>query len=226
MLLGSDVTGRPILDFVLMGARNTFLASILGVAIAVALGFLIVPVKRSRRPWLAAAVDFVVDLGLLIPFLPVIALVVVFAGGGNPWGIAALLGVLGTPLAAVLIDQRADAGADSFSRSRLDLIARRPVGTTGRVVRAATILSICFVLVSSTIDFLGIGARSSNPSWGNALTDVLNYLGFGYWWWVLFPGLILVLTLLALIVTGAALLDSCESAALKGKNLSPQVRHP
>jgi len=200
-LLGSDVTGRPILQYIISGARTTFGVGVLAAAIALVLGGLVEAGRRSSMAWLAAILGFVVDLGLMVPFLPLLLILGGFVTGGNAWALAGVFGLIGVPLAAILLGQPPSTHSSSPGPA-FDLIGCVPITVPARAIRAFTLLAICFVSASATVDFLGFGVAASNPSWGNALTDVINYLGAGYWWWLLFPGLTLFLTLIALATVG------------------------
>ena len=62
----------------------------------------------------------------------------------------------------------------------------------------ATTLNIAaFIVVEASIDYLGAGVVYPNASWGNILSEAQNYLITGNWWWATFPGLAIVLTVLA-----------------------------
>ena len=211
-LLGSDVSGRPILSFVLSGARTTFGIGFLASLIAVAGGSILV-VLSEVHDGLRDLVDFVTDLGLLMPFLPLLVVLAAFEAGGNPWALTGLYGLVGIPVAVILLSQRPrprPAGAPI--RPAAGGLIAVPTGSTAKLIRAFVICLVCLLSVSATIDFLGFGLPGSDPSWGNALSDVLDYLGGGYWWWLAFPGLALFITLTAVTLLGSAALQALEPA--------------
>ena len=205
-LLGSDVSGRPILQYVILGARNTFGVGLLAAGIAVSVGLLLSFLRGLGNSLFRAVLDFVTDLGLTLPFLPLLLILAVFSTGGNPLGVGFAYGLVGVPAAAVLLRPP----ASGAPKRGLDWIGPAPAALPSRIIRTATVLAVVFVSAVATTDFLGLGLAASDPSWGNALLGVSVYAGFGYWWWVIFPGLTLFLTLLALTSLGRAVVIAME----------------
>lgn len=220
-LLGSDVTGRPILDYIILGARTTFAVAMLASAISLASGLLAFRLVAASS-WLKAILGFVRDLGLLLPLLPLVLILVLFVAGGDPWAVAGIMGLCGAPLAVRMLDR--DRVRTSPPSTHLmtpaGVMRYRPATTLGSVARAATLLSVGFIALSATVDFLGAGVPESDPSWGNALSGAQIYMGAGYWWWLLFPGLALVLTIVALTMAGGATIRWAD------KGTAPETEPP
>ena len=65
------------------------------------------------------------------------------------------------------------------------------------------------ILTESALSFLGIGVQPPTPSWGNILTAGKEYIEFA-WWLSLFPGLAILVTVLAYNLLGEGLRDALD----------------
>lgn len=74
------------------------------------------------------------------------------------------------------------------------------------VLVSATLGVAAAILVESSLSFLGIGVQPPTPSWGNILIDGKSVLGIA-WWLTLFPGLAILLTVMAYNLLGEGLRD-------------------
>ena len=79
----------------------------------------------------------------------------------------------------------------------------------GPVLVSATLGIGGAILVESALSFLGIGVQPPTPSWGNILMDGKSTLGVA-WWLTIFPGVIILLTVLAYNLLGEGLRDILE----------------
>lgn len=70
------------------------------------------------------------------------------------------------------------------------------------------------ILLESTLSFLGLGLPPQDPSWGQLLNEARN-LGPGAWWLMIFPGLMIFLTVFAYNLIGEALRDVIDPRAAK-----------
>lgn len=213
-LLGADVYGHSIVAGIISGARTTWGVALLAALVALGLGSLISEGVGQGPSWLGAGVEFIAQGSLMVSFLPLVVVLAAFEGGGDPWAIGLLLGAVGTPYVVVMLspdnpsDRKPRRAVGAFS-----LLQCRPSTSHGRWIRTATLLLGGFLVTSVTLDFLGFGLPASHPSWGNILSTDLDYLGGGYWWWTLFPGLAIILTLLAVLVLGQSLVESAEMSS-------------
>jgi peptide/nickel transport system permease protein len=83
-----------------------------------------------------------------------------------------------------------------------------------RPVIVATTLNVTnFIVVEAAIDFLGAGIKYPDASWGNILANAQSAFGTGNWWWPLFPGVFLVLTVLSINFMGDGLGDALDVRA-------------
>jgi peptide/nickel transport system permease protein len=208
-LFGADVSGHSILSLIILGARTSLGVAALATAVALTIAVVIVYLIARSPRWVQSSVMFLVDGGMMLPFLPLVIVLAAFVTGGNPWGFGLILGFCGAPAVVVAAWRSTryrsapitagDRTKDSADPTRVSALAPQ------EVVRLATLCLSAFLVVAATVDFIGFGLPPSNPSWGNALSEVTQYFDAGYWWWVLFPGLAIFLTLLAINTLGRAI---------------------
>jgi peptide/nickel transport system permease protein len=74
---------------------------------------------------------------------------------------------------------------------------------------AATLGIAGAILTESALSFLGIGVQPPTPSWGNILTSGKDYIEFA-WWLSLFPGLAILITVLAYNLLGEGIRDALD----------------
>ena len=66
------------------------------------------------------------------------------------------------------------------------------------------------IIGEAIVSFLGYGVDPTVPTWGNILSNSLTFLLVGNWWWPLFPGLAIILTVLAVNFIGDGLRDALD----------------
>ncbi len=79
-----------------------------------------------------------------------------------------------------------------------------PIVVSASLIVAGNIISEAFV------SFLGFGVDPTSPTWGNILSGGLQFIALGNWWWPLFPGLAIILTVLAVNFVGDGLRDAFD----------------
>jgi ABC-type dipeptide/oligopeptide/nickel transport system permease subunit len=77
------------------------------------------------------------------------------------------------------------------------------------VIVYATLLVPSAIVFESTLSFLGLGIVPPTPSWGNMLSESLNFFEVA-WWFVVFPGAALLLTTLAFNLLGDSVRDAFD----------------
>ncbi|HEX2910997.1 MAG TPA: ABC transporter permease [Chloroflexia bacterium] len=212
-LFGTDYLGRDVFAIVLYGARTSLLAglliTVLSMTIATILG-LLSGLYHKVDVILMRVVD-----GLMS--FPGIVLATAAAGYFGP-----SFGTVVLALTIVLIwpSLRIVRGSALVARELLMVEAGRSIGVPESriltkyvfpIVRAPILVQTSFifsaaVLGEAGLSFIGLGVGSKTVSWGSALTESRNYIQNG-WWIAVFPGVALVLTILALNLLGDALRD-------------------
>ncbi len=213
--LGTNDIGQDILSELIYGARTSLLIGFTAAAIAILLGTLVGVVAGYAGGWVDAALMRLVDVVLVIPFLPLMILLAAYLGPGllNIIGVIAALiwarparvirsQVLSLRHAAYI--EAAEALGASFGRVLLRhvLPGVLPLALAQFILAASS-----SILIESSLAFLGLG-DPLRKSWGTILYYAQARGAFltGAWlWWVLPPGLLITLSVLGFALTGYAL---------------------
>jgi peptide/nickel transport system permease protein len=213
---GTDNLGRPVWALTIYGARVSLLVGFLGTFITMTIGTVIGLVAGFRGGWVETVLMRFTDWFLVIPFLP-LAIVLATLLGPSFFTIIIVIGVTSWPSTARIIR------ADVLSLKERGYVERsRALGAKDRIlvfkhilpnvaplVFANTILTVAVVILSeSTLSFLGLG-DPLHASWGKLLEDAFSFGATyaGNWWWIVPPGMCIVLVVLAFTVIGQALDD-------------------
>lgn len=216
-LLGTDQYGRDILVRIVHGARVSLLAAVGATLLAAAVGTAIGVVAGFVGRSVDAVAMWLVDVMLTFPAFT-LALAIVAALGTGTGKVVLAVGIALVPLYARM------ARAEVLSlRERPYVEAARASGTStaGILVRhilpnavqpllvLATICLGTVLLAASSLSFLGLGAEPPSPEWGSMLADGRRFISRA-WCIPLFPGLVLLLTVLAVNVVGQWLRERSE----------------
>jgi peptide/nickel transport system permease protein len=218
-LLGTDKFGRDLLTRLLFGARISLLVGFASVFGAITIGTLIGSVAGYFGGKLDAVLMRFVDILLSIPsiFL-LITLVTIFQPGVDKLIlIFALTGWMGTA--------RLVRGEFLSLRTREFVLASKTIGTRshtiifshilpnamGPIIVSATLQIGGVILAESALSYLGLGIQPPTPSWGNMLQDAQNFtIMLTAWWYPLFPGLMILITVLCFNFVGDGLRDALD----------------
>ncbi|QOR67576.1 ABC transporter permease [Cytobacillus suaedae] len=218
-LLGSDKFGRDILTRLLYGARVSLLVGFASVFGAITIGTII----GSLAGYFGGMIDSVlmrfVDIVISIPqiFL-LITLVTIFQPGVDKL-------ILIFALTSWTTTARLVRGEFLSLRTREFVLASRTIGTraykiifshilpnaVGPIIVAATLQVGGVILAESALSYLGLGIQPPTPSWGNMLQDAQNFtIMIKAWWYPLFPGLLILFTVLCFNFVGDGLRDALD----------------
>jgi peptide/nickel transport system permease protein len=227
--LGGDSAGLDILSRLIWGTRETVVAVLIVVVVSVAIGVTSGLVAGFYRGRFEAVASFVSDVIMSLP--GVVLLIALFAlTGPNIKAAMAVFGVIIAPSYYRLV-RSVVLGV----RNELYVDAARVVGLSdarivGRhilwAVRAPVIIQSSFVMaagigIQAGVSFLGLGDPASS-SWGIVLQNSFNGI-YNSPWGVVWPALVISVTILALILLGNALSDVLQSSA-RSKVLSSRQR--
>ena len=215
-LFGTDNFGRDIFSRVVYGARASLLGSTGVILFSMTLGVLTGVVAgyfRRVEPWLMRLVD------VLMAFPPLLlALVLVSILGRGMINVIVAVGatyltrttriVYGLTL-KVREEAYVEAAVSSGTRVR-DIILRHLLpNMMSPIIVQATFTFAFSLLDMAALDFLGLGIPPSIPSWGNMLSEGRMYITRAPWL-LTFPGMCIVLTVLAFNLAGDVLRDRLD----------------
>jgi peptide/nickel transport system permease protein len=221
-ILGTDAFGHSVMMDVLYGARISMEVGLFAALSTSILGILIGAVSGYFGGWIDTIGMRVTDVFLTLPFVPLLILLSDYVGSGNVWFIIAIFAFVSWPGVARLVrsyylsfrQQEFVEAARAVGASDVRIIFRHILPNALSVVIVATTLNIAnFIITEAAIDFLGVGIHPPQVSWGLALADAQDYLTVGNWWWALFPGLALLITVLAANFMGDGLRDALDVRA-------------
>jgi peptide/nickel transport system permease protein len=214
---GTDQLGRDVLSRVLIGAGASLRVAVPAVAFAAVLGVSAGLVAGYRRGWLDAVLMRAMDVLFAFPAI-LLAIAILAVRGPGPTNAAAAIGVVYTPIFARI----ARAGALSVRESGYVRAARSTGASDGRILLRHVLpnvagpvivqvsVSLAFALLAeAALSFLGLGTAPPHPSWGGMLSDGRDYMAQA-WWMAAFPGLAIVLVVLACNLLGDALRDALD----------------
>ncbi|WP_054942067.1 oligopeptide ABC transporter permease [Paenibacillus ihuae] len=218
-LLGTDQVGRDVLSRLIYGTQISILVGFVSVAVYVTVGTLIGLASAYFGGWLDMLVMRVTDMFMAFPFMMVI-LVVVSVLGPSLATIILVLAMFSWPAIARLVrgsvlslkgmDYVKAGTALGLSASRIMLKHILP-NALGPIIVNATFGVAAAIMAESGLSFLGMGVQSPKSSWGNMLTDAqsLSVLTDQPWLW-LPPGIMILLTVLAINFVGDGLRDAID----------------
>ncbi|MCI6574488.1 MAG: dipeptide/oligopeptide/nickel ABC transporter permease/ATP-binding protein [Actinomycetaceae bacterium] len=229
---GTDFAGRDVLSRLLMGGRFSIVIGLCSALIALIFGAIIGSVAAVVRRSLSEVIMRIMDIIMAVPGIAMAAvMVLVFSGifsAGNKVGlvfviIVAISFVYTPQLARIVRANVMAAYGEDYVRAVIVSGARAPWILVKHVIRntAAPVLVFATVLVADAIileaslTFIGSGLQSTMvPTWGNVLSDASSNgsIIYGAWWTALFPGLLIMITVLCLNILSEGITDAMVAA--------------
>ncbi len=224
---GVDALGRDVASRVIYGARVSLIVGIVGTAIATVIGTVFGLLAGFYRGWMDTGISRIVEVFLAFPVL------VLGLGIGAACGVRGCAGGLiqpgmGTVIFIIAISSftyiaRIARGQVLSLREKEFVEAARSLGASNRrilfkellpnlmapLIVYASLLIPTNILLEAALSYLGVGIRPPTASWGQMISDASNYLTPpAAWWYMVFPGVALLLTVLAFNLLGDGLLDA------------------
>ncbi|MDT0323677.1 ABC transporter permease, partial [Streptomyces millisiae] len=219
--MGQDSLGRDILSRLMHGARWSLAIGLGATLLALLAGAVLGAIAATSRRAVDEAVMRGLDVIMAFPGIALAAVLIAVFGGGIPVLICAIAFLNIPPVARVVrANVMAQYGEDYVVAERI-IGARTPHILIRHVAIncAAPVLVFCTVMVAEAIvfeaslSFIGAGVRPPEPSWGSVIADGKNMVLLGGWWATVFPGLLMLLTVLSLNVLSESLSDTMALAS-------------
>ena len=215
--MGTDSFGRDLLSRLIIGTRVSFSVGFLAAMIALSIGGTLGLLAGYHGRWVDSVISRAVDLLWAFPVIILaVALVAVFGAGFRNVVIA---------IAVAYIDDfaRIVRGETLGLREQDFAMAAKAVGARDNEVMLRHIMpnliapltvQLSFavglgILTESTLTFLGLGVNPATPTWGLAINEGRDFVRQA-WWISVFPGLAIVITVMALNLLGDGLRDALD----------------
>jgi peptide/nickel transport system permease protein len=212
---------RDVLLLVVNGAKWSLLIGFSSMIIGVIIGTIVGSIAGYLGGFIDNLLMRIVDVMLSLPLLFVILVAARFFAGArdNVWTIIIIFGLFGWMGVARLVRS-----LFLSIREREFVEAARAVGVRDRriifkhilpnalspIVVSASLIVAGNIIGEAFVSFLGYGVNPITPTWGNILSLALTFIPLGNWWWPFFPGLAIILTVLAVNFIGDGLRDAFD----------------
>jgi peptide/nickel transport system permease protein len=213
--LGSDEQGRDMYSAILYGLRISLGVGALSTVIALALGMAIGLVSAYAGGWLDNLIMRLVDLQLSFPAILIALVLLAVTGQGVDKIVIALITVqwayyARTVRAAALAERRKEyvdaARVMAFSSARIVFRHILP-NVLPPLIVVATVQVAHAIALEATLSFLGLGMPITSPSLGLLISNGFAHLLSGRYWISFFPGVALLVTIVAINLVGDRLRD-------------------
>ena len=216
-ILGTDAVGRDILSRLIFGARYSLFIGLIVVVFALSSGIVLGVLAGYFRGWVDALIMRVMDIILAFPSLLLALVLVAILGPGLFNAMLAIALVLQPHFArltraAVMAEKNREyvvsAKVAGASHLRMMLVTILPNCVAPLIVQATMSFSNA-ILEAAALGFLGMGAQPPTPEWGTMLASAREFI-LRAPWVVTFPGLAILITVLAINLIGDGLRDALD----------------
>ena len=232
-LFGVDPVGRDVFSRVVYGAQVSLKVALLGTGLSVIIGATLGMLAGYYRGWVDTLIGRLIDMllafpvlllglglatacsskdgcagGLIQPGLTVVVFIIVMAN----WPYVARI-IRGQVLS--LREKEFVEASRSLGASNTRIIFREILpNLVAPIIVYATLFIPANILLEAALSFLGVGVTPPTASWGQMLSDAVSIVDSA-WWFMLFPGMALLLTVLAFNLVGDGLQDALNPRGTK-----------
>ncbi len=213
-LLGTDGSGRDLAQGLAFGLPLALLIGILAATASTAIGTGLGMLSGYKGGRVDLVIQRVADIVNTVPALPLL-IFLVFVFGAQLWLILTLLVLFSWPGLTIMVrsmvlglsgSQEVEAARALGASSRHILVKHIFPHTAPYVFTQLIFFVPAVILTEAGLSFLGLGDPSL-PTWGQILEDGFRTgaVFLGYWWWVVSPGLLIVLTAMTFMLLALAM---------------------
>jgi peptide/nickel transport system permease protein len=232
-LFGVDPIGRDVFSRVIYGAQVSLTVAFLGTGLSVLLGVFLGTVSGFYRGWsdtiIARSLDVMLAFpvlllglglatacsgengcvgGLVQPGLSVVIFIIVIAN--TPYVARIIRGQVLSLREKEFVEASRSLGASNARIMFRDILPN----LVAPIIVYATLFIPANILLEAALSFLGVGVQPPRPSWGAMLSDAVSIFDVA-WWFMFFPGMALLLTVLAFNLVGDGLQDALNPKSTK-----------
>jgi peptide/nickel transport system permease protein len=215
MWLGSDGVGRDLLSGILYGLRISLAVGALSGLIAAVVGMSVGLIAAYAGGRIESLLMRLVDLQLSLPTVLVALILVAMLGKGIDKIIIALVAVqwayyARTVRGSALVERRKEyvEAARSLGLNHARIVFRHILpNVLAPVIVIATVQTAHAIALEATLSFLGVGLPQTEPSLGVLIANGFQYMLSGKYWISTFPGIALLLTIVAINLVGDRMRD-------------------
>ncbi|MDI3405684.1 dipeptide/oligopeptide/nickel ABC transporter permease/ATP-binding protein [Streptomyces cavernicola] len=216
---GTDRAGRDVFARVVHGARYSLTIGFGATLLALVLGALLGALAATSRRLADEGVMRTLDVVMSFPPIALAAVLVAVFGPSLPVIIFTIAFVYSPSLARVVranvLEQYGEdyvAAEQVIGARRRYIVARHvAVNCAAPVLVFATVMVADSIIFEASLSFIGAGVQDPDPSWGSVLAYGRQILLSGGWWATFFPGLCLLVTVLALNILSEGMTDAAAS---------------
>jgi peptide/nickel transport system permease protein len=223
-ILGSDENGRDLLSRLIFGAQISLTVAVFAVFMEILIGTLLGAISGYYGGWVDFAIMRLTDVVLSIPLLPLLLVITaIVADTSNKaalnFGVIVLIiGGLSWPSVARLVrasflslrEREFTEAAKALGNPDGRIIFRHLLpNAIAPIIVQATLEVANVIILESTLSFLGFGIQPPTASWGNMLANAQSNITIAPWA-AIFPGLCILITVLAINYLGDGLRDALD----------------
>jgi peptide/nickel transport system permease protein len=223
-LLGTDEAGRDLLSRLIYGAQISLTVAFFAVLMEIVIGTIVGAIAGYYGGWIDYTLMRVTDVFLAIPLLPLLlVLTAIVAASSNKAAlgfgvIVVIIGGLSWPAVARLVrasflslreKEFCEAARALGNRDGRIIFRHLLPNAVAPIIVQATLEVAGVIITESTLSFLGFGIQPPTASWGNMLANAESNMSIAPWV-AIFPGLCILVTVLAINYLGDGLRDALD----------------